>query len=97
MQLGKPSLSVSLCLRSLRRLKFPLKLSSDGGHGKVIITRMLAASFVGLLAAAAIHYYMKKSKPARDDSIIPRLDRTESGRVGKIERFAHYVGKYSIH
>ncbi|KAB1219117.1 hypothetical protein CJ030_MR3G008416 [Morella rubra] len=93
MQLGKPSLSVSLCLRSLRRLKFPLKLSSDGGHGKVIITRMLAASFVGLLAAAAFHYYMKKSKPARDDSIIPRLDRTESGRVGKIERFAHYVAR----
>ncbi|KAG6727111.1 hypothetical protein I3842_02G114400 [Carya illinoinensis] len=71
--------------------QFPLKLSTDGG--KVIITHILAASFFGFIAAAAAQYYRQRSRPARDKKIIPRLERTESGRVGKLERFSHYVAR----
>ncbi|KAF5452726.1 hypothetical protein F2P56_027694 [Juglans regia] len=65
----------------------------DGGPGKVVITHILAASFFGFIAAAAAQYYRQRSRPARDNKIIPRLERTESGRVGKLERFSHYVAR----
>ncbi|XP_022760227.1 uncharacterized protein LOC111306689 [Durio zibethinus] len=63
------------------------------GHGKVIITRILAASVIGAIAAAAASYCWRKSKPVKDESSIPLLDRTESGRVGNLEGFSHYVAR----
>lgn len=61
-------------------------------HGKVILTLLLASS-LGFMVKAAIHYRRRKINPENDLSFAPRLVRTGSGRVGKIERFAHYVGK----
>ncbi|KAJ9182221.1 hypothetical protein P3X46_006242 [Hevea brasiliensis] len=64
------------------------------GHGKVILTRVLVASFLGIATAAATKYFRKRSKARRDAlNIIPKLDRTESGRVGNLERFSHYVAR----
>ncbi|KAJ4722602.1 P-loop containing nucleoside triphosphate hydrolases superfamily protein [Melia azedarach] len=69
-------------------------MSEDRGYGKVIISRIAAASFVGAFAAAASHYRRQKFKHhGRVQDFIPRLDRTESGRVGKFERFSHYVAR----
>ncbi|KAK3190219.1 hypothetical protein Dsin_029780 [Dipteronia sinensis] len=64
----------------------------DGGNGKLILSHILVVSFAGAVAAAATHYRWKRTKtPIADQNIIPVLDRTESGRVGKLERFSHYV------
>ncbi|KAL5851967.1 hypothetical protein ACOSQ3_007085 [Xanthoceras sorbifolium] len=65
-----------------------------GGHGKFTISHILATSFVRAVDAAATHYREKKTKlPVGDQDIIPILDRTESGRAGKLERFSHYVAR----
>ncbi|KAH0993904.1 hypothetical protein GBA52_005387 [Prunus armeniaca] len=70
-----------------------------GGYAKVNPTmRILSAFFVGLVAAAAAatsSYRRKKSSKAlrAPNNISPRIDRTESGRVGNIERFSHYVAR----
>ncbi|RVX21676.1 hypothetical protein CK203_001026 [Vitis vinifera] len=61
-------------------------------HGKVILTLLLASS-LGFMVKAAIHYRRRKINPENDLSFAPRLVRTGSGRVGKIERFAHYVAR----
>ncbi|XWS08857.1 hypothetical protein CRYUN_Cryun40dG0036300 [Craigia yunnanensis] len=68
---------------------------AENGHGKVIITAVLAASVIGAIAAASAtaSYCRRKSKPVKDHSIIPLLERTESGRVGNLERFSHYVAR----
>ncbi|TXG72206.1 hypothetical protein EZV62_000785 [Acer yangbiense] len=66
----------------------------DGGHGKLILSHILVVSFAGAVAAAATHYRRRKTKTLiGDQNIIPRLGRTESGRVGKLERFSHYVAR----
>ncbi|KAK2647190.1 hypothetical protein Ddye_022385 [Dipteronia dyeriana] len=66
----------------------------DGGHGKLILSHILVVSFAGAVAAAATHYRRRKTKTlVGDQNIIPILDRTESGRVGKLERFSHYVAR----
>ncbi|KAI9195527.1 hypothetical protein LWI28_015778 [Acer negundo] len=66
----------------------------DGGHGKLILSHILVVFFAGAVAAAATHYRWRKTKTLiGDQNIIPRLDRTESGRVGKLERFSHYVAR----
>lgn len=69
-------------------------LGGGESDGKVNLTvHMLAAA--GAAVAAATQYYRRrqKSKPFRDPVIIPRLERTESGRVGQLESFSHYIGK----
>ncbi|KAM7256443.1 hypothetical protein ACFE04_012184 [Oxalis oulophora] len=64
----------------------------DGGRDKHFITQVVAASFVGALVAVGKLHRQQKSKILdKDENVIPRLDRTESGRVGKLERFSHYV------
>lgn len=69
-------------------------MDQDAGHGKVIITRVLAASVIGAIAAAAAaSYCRRKNKPVKDQSIIPLLERRDSGRVGNLERFSHYVAR----
>ncbi|KAK3190240.1 hypothetical protein Dsin_029801 [Dipteronia sinensis] len=66
----------------------------DCGNGKLILSHILVVSFAGAVAAAATHYRWKRTKtPIADQNIIPILDRTESGRVGKLERFSHYVAR----
>ncbi|PNX85089.1 hypothetical protein L195_g041155 [Trifolium pratense] len=46
-----------------------------------------------LIAAATLsHYRRQVSKVVVDDKLIPRIERTESGRLEKIEKFSHYVG-----
>ncbi|RHN80326.1 hypothetical protein MtrunA17_Chr1g0187031 [Medicago truncatula] len=51
-----------------------------------------AASFDGLIAAAAASRYRKQeSTVVTDEKIIPHVDRTESGRLEKREKFTHYV------
>jgi hypothetical protein len=54
----------------------------------------LAASFAGLIAAAASQYLRQVSTVVLDKKIIPKVDRSESGRIGQIEKFSHYVGKF---
>ncbi|XVF38356.1 hypothetical protein REPUB_Repub20aG0094400 [Reevesia pubescens] len=66
---------------------------AEKGHGKVIMTRILAASVIGAIAAATESYCRRKNKPVKDQSIIPLLERTESGRVGNLERFSYYVAR----
>jgi hypothetical protein len=68
----------------------------DGSIGKVIrLTHVLAASFAGLIAAAAASHYRKQlSTVVLDKKIIPKVDRSESGRIGQIEKFSHYVGMF---
>ncbi|XP_020534129.1 uncharacterized protein LOC105632092 isoform X2 [Jatropha curcas] len=62
-----------------------------------MVARIVAASLFSLVtAAAATHYHRNKSKAKRDAGrslLIPRLDRRESGRIGNLERFSHYVAR----
>ncbi|GMJ08797.1 NAD kinase-CaM dependent [Hibiscus trionum] len=68
----------------------------EPGHGKSIIIPIVAASVIGVAAATAAAYTWRKSKPVvehHQSMLIPLLDRTESGRVGNLERFSHYVAR----
>ncbi|XP_030974010.1 uncharacterized protein LOC115994120 [Quercus lobata] len=76
-------------------------MKQGDAHGKFIITHILFAFLLGFVAAAATCYYQQRKSKAvtvtvtavRDQTNIPRLERTESGRVGKLERFSHYVAR----
>ncbi|KAJ6725918.1 hypothetical protein OIU79_004138 [Salix purpurea] len=71
-----------------------MQLDNDNGHGKVIFTRVLATSLLGFfIAAAATHYFRRKSKARLDQHIVPVLMRTESGRSGNLEAFSDYVAR----
>ncbi|KAJ6912071.1 hypothetical protein NC652_022374 [Populus alba x Populus x berolinensis] len=69
-----------------------MQSNNNNGHAK--LTGVLAASLVGFIGAAAAwtHDYWRKSKAKRDQHIIPRLVRTESGRLD-LERFSDYVAR----
>jgi len=68
---------------------------SDGIGKAIRLTHVLAASFAGLIAAAAASRYRKQeSTVVTDEKIIPQVDRTESGRLEKREKFSHYVGMF---
>ena len=98
MKQGKPHLSLSLSLSQIVVTKSHSKLSSGDAHGKFIITHILFAFFLGFVAVT-LYYQQRKSKAVtavRDQTNIPRLERTKSGRVGKLERFSHYVGNYAF-
>ncbi|KAJ6911169.1 hypothetical protein NC652_021718 [Populus alba x Populus x berolinensis] len=70
------------------------KMQLDNNNGHAILTRVLAASFLGFIsAAAATLYYRRKSEAKIDHHIIPGLVRTESGRLGNLERFSDYVAR----
>ena len=62
------------------------------GHRKVILAHILAATSIGIISAAVIHYRKRRSKPSKHQNIAPQLDLTQSGRVGRLERFSQYVG-----
>ncbi|KAG5078291.1 hypothetical protein JHK82_056986 [Glycine max] len=64
--------------------------------GKVFkFTHVLAASFAGLVAAAAASSYRRAPSTVvgEQKKVIPELRRTESGRLGEIEKFSHYVAR----
>ncbi|KAK6914040.1 Zeta toxin domain, partial [Dillenia turbinata] len=63
-------------------------------HAKFIVAHIIAASVVGVVAAAATsHYRHRKSKPKKHHNSAPKLERTESGRIDRVERFCHYVAR----
>ncbi|GFY84983.1 P-loop containing nucleoside triphosphate hydrolases superfamily protein [Actinidia rufa] len=64
------------------------------GHGRAILGHILAATSIGFIYAAAVHYRRKKPKNlSKDQVIVPLLERRESGRVGKLEKFSIYVAR----
>ncbi|KAI4317960.1 hypothetical protein L6164_025780 [Bauhinia variegata] len=66
--------------------------SSVGGKGS--FTYVFAASFAGLVAAAAAsRYHLPKENSEIDQNLVPLLERTESGRVGMLEKFSHYAAR----
>lgn len=72
---------------------------SDSSIGKVFkFTHVLAASFAGLVAAAAASSYRRAPSTVvgEQKKVIPELRRTESGRLGEMEKFSHYVGMYVL-
>ena len=87
------SLSLSLIVVAAAAVVtiFSQILSLDG-H---ILAHILAATSIGVISATAFHYYhrQKPQKQLEDQTVVPLLDRNESGRVAKLERFSNYVGK----
>ncbi|XP_071686573.1 calmodulin calcium-dependent NAD kinase [Rutidosis leptorrhynchoides] len=66
-----------------------------GGYSKLVVTHILAASTVGIIYTAVMrHRRRKNSKSFKvDDVVVPRLDVTGSGHVGRLEKFSHYVAR----
>jgi len=53
------------------------------------------AVFAGLIAAATAFSHRSRvvgEQKKKKKKVIPRLQRTESGLTGEIEKFSHYVG-----
>ncbi|XP_057733524.1 calmodulin calcium-dependent NAD kinase-like [Arachis stenosperma] len=69
-----------------------MQLQGGSGGKAINLTHVLVASFAGLIAAAAASRFRRQNSN-KDKKIIPNLDRTESGRVGKLEKFSHYVAR----
>ncbi|XP_024636645.1 calmodulin calcium-dependent NAD kinase isoform X2 [Medicago truncatula] len=68
-------------------------MEQDGSIGKAI-RFTLAASLAGLTAVAtASHYRRQTSKVGVDQKIIPQVDKKQSGRLEKIEKFSDYVAR----
>ncbi|KAL5542143.1 hypothetical protein UlMin_009853 [Ulmus minor] len=71
-----------------------------GDYGKVkLVMSILVASFLGFAATkgAGIFYRRRQKTPnpplLKDETIIPKLERNDSGRVQQLERFSHYVAR----
>ncbi|KAE8670404.1 hypothetical protein F3Y22_tig00112159pilonHSYRG00412 [Hibiscus syriacus] len=63
-------------------------------HIQAIIIRILAASVIGAAAITAISYCRRKRKSVEDHrGLVPLQQRTDSGRLGNLERFSHYVAR----
>ncbi|KAI3804268.1 hypothetical protein L1987_25686 [Smallanthus sonchifolius] len=62
-------------------------------YGRLVVAHILAATTIGFIWAAATHQRRKNSKAAKPESVIPRLDLTGSGHVGRLEKFSHYVAR----
>ncbi|MFS7924795.1 putative Zeta toxin domain, P-loop containing nucleoside triphosphate hydrolase [Helianthus anomalus] len=63
------------------------------GYRKLVVAHILAATTVGFIWAAAVYRRRKNSKSVKPESIVPRLDLTGSGHVGRVENFPHYVAR----
>ncbi|XP_030470044.1 calmodulin calcium-dependent NAD kinase-like isoform X1 [Syzygium oleosum] len=66
------------------------------GYGEFGVADIVAATIVGLAATYASRRRRRpsSSKPAKDhDDVVPRLDRTQSGHLAKLERFSNYVAR----
>lgn len=69
-----------------------------GGYGKFIIAHILAATTIGIISASMIRYRRRKPKSSGGgepavQTLVPRLHNTESGHVGRLERFSDYVAR----
>ncbi|KAK4258100.1 hypothetical protein QN277_007596 [Acacia crassicarpa] len=62
---------------------------------RVDFSHMFAVSFAGFVAVANTlsHRRAASKQVEKDQKIIPKLERTESGRLGKLEKFSHYVAR----
>ncbi|XP_028762398.1 uncharacterized protein LOC114720842 isoform X2 [Neltuma alba] len=62
---------------------------------RVDFSHAFAVSFAGFVAVsnALGHRHAASKQVDKDHKIIPKLERTESGRVGKLEKFSHYVAR----
>ncbi|KAK3009186.1 hypothetical protein RJ639_013526 [Escallonia herrerae] len=68
-----------------------IRIMQKDGYAKLI----LAATTIGFVSAAAMHYGRKKSKiSSQAINLVPLLEMTESGRVRRVESFPYYVGNY---
>nr|XP_027116428.1 uncharacterized protein LOC113734222 isoform X2 [Coffea arabica] len=73
------------------------------GYGKVVLAHFLAATAIGLISAATLYFRRRKSKSSSSEDhhlnkfLAPFLDKTESGRVGKLEKFSDYVDADSLY
>lgn len=64
------------------------------GFANIVTAHLLAAASIGIISVAVMHFRRKKSKPSKvDNNFAPLLDRTESGRFGKLEKFSDYVAR----
>ncbi|XP_030507390.1 calmodulin calcium-dependent NAD kinase isoform X1 [Cannabis sativa] len=72
-------------------------MSQLDGKGKVV--QILAASFFGYAAARVAAARFSRPKLSEqppllvDQHLIPRLERTQSGRVQQLEKFSHFVAR----
>ncbi|XAR57353.1 hypothetical protein NMG60_11025469 [Bertholletia excelsa] len=73
----------------------PIIIMQQEGYGKTILTHVLAGSSFGVLSAAFTRFLQPNSEKRlpKDQIIVPLLERNESGRVGKIEKFSYYVAR----
>ncbi|XP_042060854.1 calmodulin calcium-dependent NAD kinase-like [Salvia splendens] len=64
-------------------------------RGKIVAAHVAAATAVGLAAAAVIHFRRRRSTLSKHDfnHLAPLLQQTESGRLGKIEKFSNYLAR----
>ncbi|KAF8014508.1 hypothetical protein BT93_H0349 [Corymbia citriodora subsp. variegata] len=66
------------------------------GYGEIGVADIVTATIVGLAATFASRRCRRASgsKPGKDhDHVIPRLDRTQSGHLAKLESFSNYVAR----
>ncbi|ESW16065.1 hypothetical protein PHAVU_007G126100 [Phaseolus vulgaris] len=63
--------------------------------GKIMKLSHVLAVFAGLIVAAAAlrHGSRVVEKQKKKKKVVPLLQRTESGRLGEIEKFSHYVAR----
>lgn len=72
---------------------------SDSSIGKVVKLSHVLVVSAGLIAAVTAAAFSHRStvigerKNKKNKKVIPLLRRTESGRLGEIEKFSHYFGK----
>ncbi|KAF8014507.1 hypothetical protein BT93_H0348 [Corymbia citriodora subsp. variegata] len=77
-------------------------MDTGKAHRGISLAHLVAASLLGLAAAAVSRRRRWRSGPAeptkgrphpRHHRVIPRLDRTESGHLAKLESFSDYVAR----
>lgn len=67
-----------------------LLFSFPDSNGTPTLSQIMVASSVGIVIAAAVHYRLKN---LGNQKFSPVLLLGDSGRVLKLEKFSHYVGK----
>ncbi|XP_052189718.1 LOW QUALITY PROTEIN: calmodulin calcium-dependent NAD kinase-like [Diospyros lotus] len=68
------------------------------GYFKLVLANFVPVISIGVIfaaaAAAAAHHRRRKPKEmSKGQTVVPLLDRSESGRVGRLERFSDYVAR----
>ncbi|KAI3693111.1 hypothetical protein L6452_32941 [Arctium lappa] len=63
------------------------------GYSRLLAANILAATTIGLIWAAATQRRRKNSRSSKPEIVVPRLDLTGSGHVGRLEKFSDYVAR----